>query len=82
MKRASANIFLDTSGKRRQFCVIVYLPRNARWWYVSLVGLFQVTMTLGEFQEKYGGLADGAHLPEEEVCVAGSTFESHSCATL
>ncbi|CDJ42998.1 Lysine--tRNA ligase [Eimeria tenella] len=32
---------------------------------------FNVTMTLGEFQEKYGGLADGAHLPEEEVCVAG-----------
>lgn len=83
VKRASANIFVDMSGKHRQFYIIVYLPRHARWWwYVSLMGLLQVTMTLGEFQEKYGGLADGAHLPEEEVCVAGSAFESHSYAAL
>ncbi|CDI75205.1 lysyl-tRNA synthetase, putative [Eimeria praecox] len=32
---------------------------------------FNVTMTLEEFQKKYGDLDDGAHLHEEEVCVAG-----------
>ncbi|XP_026189872.1 lysine--tRNA ligase [Cyclospora cayetanensis] len=32
---------------------------------------FNVTITMEEYQKKYGSLADGMHLPEEEVCLAG-----------
>lgn len=32
-------------------------------------------MTIEEFQKKYGDLADGEHLPEEEVCLAGSPLQ-------
>lgn len=32
---------------------------------------FHVTMSIEEFQKMYGGLEDGAHLTNEEVCLAG-----------